>query len=142
MKISDLILAICFIGLMFCLFMLGLDYGMQQTQQKDVYKEIFRDVQFYPRTEIKCINPRISHPIGSSMQPYIYAGDTIYLDTVNFSDVNLGDVISFNTIHNSSTLHAVIAIYPDYLITAGYNNIGRDTERVYAENITGRVCIP
>ena len=141
MKLSDLILGICLVATFFCLFTSGREYGIDEVKDLQQKREIFKDVQFYPRAAIECKDPRSTFIIGASMQPFLYDGDNVLIEDVNFSEVDLGDVISFKTKNNSSTMHAVIAIYPDYLITAGYNNIGRDTKKVYPENVTSRVCV-
>lgn len=140
MKLSDFILIVSLICIFFCLFMIGREYGLDQRAVKDHNGIGVRSIQFYPRINRECLDPVIHIAQGLSMQPFVYDGDDLHLDKVNFSDVELGDVVVFAAGENSSSMHAVIAIYDEYLITAGYNNLRRDTSRVYPENLTFRYC--
>jgi len=99
-----------------------------------------KTIQFYPRTQRKCKNPITINLHGISMQPFLYDGDVIYADKVKFKDIELGDVISFNRNNSETgTIHAVVGIYEDYLVTAGYNNPRKD-KLVYPEEIKYRFC--
>ena len=140
MKLSDLILSICFIAMLGCMFMIGRSYGLESNFNLDHNKVGVRSIQYYPRINRPCLDPVTHIAQGLSMQPFIYDGDDLHLDKVNFSDVELGDVVVFDTSGNSSSMHSVIAIYDEYLITAGYNNLRKDTSRVYPENVSFRYC--
>jgi len=98
-----------------------------------------KTVQFYPRTQRKCKRPIEYYTYGSSMQPFFYDGDEFYVEKVKFDDVELGDVIVFERIDNTGAIHAVVAKYDDFVLTAGYNN-ERIDERVYADEIKYRFC--
>jgi len=120
--------------------MIGREYGIEERPAPEYIKGGVRSIQFYPRINRECLDPVVHRAVGLSMLPFVYDGDDLHLDKVNFSDVELGDVVTFNTDHNSSSMHAVIGIYDEYLITAGYNNLKGDTDRVYPENLTYRYC--
>ena len=96
-------------------------------------------IQFYPRKERKCKRPIQWEIYGSSMQPFLYAGDSFFVEKVKFKDVELGDVIIYQSHDESSVIHAVVAIYPDGVITAGYS-LWYEDNFVEADKVLYRYC--
>jgi hypothetical protein len=75
---------------------------------------------------------------GMSMQPFTFDDYYIHVEPVRFNEVEEGDAIVFKNGEGTS-FHAVISIYDDFLVTAGYNNM-RSDDKVSPEQIKYRWC--
>jgi hypothetical protein len=95
-------------------------------------------IHYYPRIQRKCKNPIDWDIYGSSMQPFLYSGDKFYVEKVRFNQLELGDVIVFQ-IKDATRIHAVIAIYEDFVQTAGYN-LWYEDYQVKDKDILYRYC--
>ncbi|MFW6024924.1 MAG: hypothetical protein ACOCRX_01135 [Candidatus Woesearchaeota archaeon] len=84
---------------------------------------------------------------GNSMDPHSWSSGHSWFDRIEFSDVELGDIIVYKA-ENRTIRHSVVSINKDYLITAGYNNKDdsgntcRDKNNVYPNQVLYRECIP
>jgi len=70
---------------------------------------------------------------GSSMQPFLYDGDTIVLQSVKLEDIKLGDVV-LGKYNSAYVLHRVINKKKDCIYIAGDNNISQ-IEIIYIQDI-------
>jgi len=131
-------------------FMCDVTHEYNITNEKSIVRQIHENrtysnnyekyMVYYPRTERECGRKAElrSNVYGISMQPFLFDGEDYYAEPITFKDVELGDVIVFNQ-GEGNTIHAVVGKYPDYLITAGYNNL-YDDGRVYPDEIKYRWC--
>jgi len=109
-----------------------------ESTSNKVQSLVINTIKFYPRTQRKCRNPIEVLIDGISMQDLFFDGDILYMDKVNFKDVELGDVIFYDTDDNS-IIHAVVGKYSTHLITAGYNNERLD-DPVMPDQVKYRYC--
>jgi hypothetical protein len=78
---------------------------------------------------------------GMSMFPYTWEDGWHWAEPVEYSDIDIGDVITYK-INNTLTRHAVINLYADRLYTMGYNNNNiQDPYEVLPEHIISRDCM-
>jgi len=116
-------------------------YSQLQKEVQQVKEQQYYDnIQFYPRKYRKCTSPKDWSVYGISMQPFLYDGDEFHVERVHFRDVELGDVIVYKRAgSDETTIHAVVAIYTEELITAGYNNKWMDFP-VLPQEVKYRYC--
>jgi signal peptidase I len=66
---------------------------------------------------------------GTSMLPTLQSGDLVVVQSVQFSDIKVGDIIVYNGICSTggeSVIHRVVMVEGAGLITRGDNNPGTD----------------
>ena len=125
------------------------EYNITNELNNSVYKTINENnthyntyydlIQYYPRTQHICSRgATLSTTQGISMQPFLYDGDSYYTEKVTFNDLELGDVIIFKN-NNGKTIHSVIGLYNDSLVTAGYSNTYKD-EIIDPKQVLERYC--
>lgn len=80
-----------------------------------------------------------SETVGLSMYPQVYTGDMFIVQTVDHPEFNIkiGDIIVFDSGHNSAIGHRVLEVHTGYYVTRGDNN--DRGERVYPSQVIGRV---
>jgi signal peptidase I len=74
---------------------------------------------------------------GDSMLPTIKSGEKVKVNLTTFASLDVGDVIAF-TYSEKIFIHRIHFIFPDYIITAGDNNLLLD-KPIYYNNILGKV---
>lgn len=75
---------------------------------------------------------------GDDMEPDLYSGDVIIVKPVDISDVNVGDIVTFQIGYNKVT-HKVVAKSKDTLSTQGSNLDTIDSLSVTSDNIRGKM---
>lgn len=70
---------------------------------------------------------------GSSMNPFLYDGDTIVIRYITLNEVNLGDVV-LGKYNNIYVLHRVIHKKKDCIFIAGDNNLSQ-IEKIESKDI-------
>ena len=88
--------------------------------------------QFENNTNIKIINL-----YGISMNPTIGANNKLICDK-SIKDYENGMIITFKNWENKNTTHRIKAVYPDYVITQGDNNVA-DDGKINKDKIEGVV---
>ena len=80
--------------------------------------------------------------VSDSMYPYIKVNSIVITKRVNYNDIKVGDVISFDveTIEYS-VCHRVIEITDDGLVTKGDNSAVIDVAKVREENLNGKLVL-
>ncbi len=80
--------------------------------------------------------------VSGSMEPNIHVGSLIYIKTVNFDNLKVGDVITYS-LGDSTITHRIISIDYDSLtcITKGDANESIDLSAVTSSQIVGKVFI-
>ncbi len=74
---------------------------------------------------------------SGSMEPALRRGDVVVFDSSEIVDVEIGNVIVFDT-GSGSTIHRIIAINPDgSVITQGDNNRSADSSPVQSDMLSG-----
>lgn len=84
-------------------------------------------------------NKRPTIIITGSMEPVVKVNGIVVLEPVEFSNIEVGDIIRYNSNMGYSVLHRVIEKTDSYLVTKGDANKVADTLPVLPEQITGRV---
>src|SRR5690554_692404 len=57
-----------------------------------------------------------------SMEPDIMVGDFVIMNETAFDDLEIGDVIAFESVGNKVIIHEIITISDEGIITKGVNN--------------------
>ncbi len=70
-------------------------------------------------------NIQIINLYGNSMNPTLWEGNKLICDSF-IKDYKSGMIITFKNWENKSTTHRVKAVYDNYIITQGDNNVGDD----------------
>ncbi len=78
--------------------------------------------------------------ISGSMEPTIAVNSVILLENIDYSELELGDIIMFNTLEYGLVAHRIVEEVDSGFITKGDNNEERDnwvvTEGVYKGKVT------
>ena len=77
--------------------------------------------------------------ITNSMEPTIEVNSVITVENVEFDDIELEDIVRYNSKRGFSIVHRVVAIGDGFLVTKGDNNEAVDSEKVTADMLNGRV---
>ena len=78
--------------------------------------------------------------LSGSMEPEIAVGSMVYVKSVDFEDIEVGDVISFKLSDGTMVTHRVAAINPDgTLTTKGDANDTADNSPVKEKQLVGMV---
>lgn len=113
---------------------------VNQTVINNCTLEYQQPVQFYPRQQRICKGNVYTYDLkGYSMQPFAYDGDKIHTEKIKFEDLELGDVVVVDKGNGIPLVHAVVSIYPEEFVTAGYNNKYED-QMWHKEQLIGRYC--
>lgn len=89
--------------------------------------------------EAYIFNTRPTIIITGSMEPVIRVNSMVYLEPVEFTDIQVNDIIRYKSNMGYSVLHRVIEKGEDFVITKGDANDSADSLPVYSNQITGRV---
>ena len=84
-------------------------------------------------------NKRPTIIITNSMEPTVMVNSVVLLEPVEFSDIEVGDIIRYTSYQGFSVLHRVISKNASYVVTKGDNNQTSDIFPVLSDQITGRV---
>lgn len=84
-------------------------------------------------------NTRPTLIITGSMEPNIVVNSLVFLEPVEFEDIEVGDIIRYTSYQGYSVLHRVISKNSSYVVTKGDNNNRPDEFVVTISQITGRV---
>ena len=84
-------------------------------------------------------NKRPTVVITGSMEPVIKVNSIVILEPVEFSDIEVGDIIRYTSYQGYSVMHRVISKNVSYLATKGDANEKPDTFAVMPDQVTGRV---
>lgn len=84
-------------------------------------------------------NKRPTIIITGSMEPVVKVNSIVVLEPVLYDDIEIGDIIRYNSNMGYSILHRVIEKTDSYLITKGDANSVPDSLPVLPEQVTGRV---
>lgn len=78
--------------------------------------------------------------VSGSMEPNIKVGSLVYIKNVNFSSLEVGDVITYS-IDNTYITHRIVSIdaLTNSVITKGDANISNDLASVSSSQIVGKV---
>jgi signal peptidase I, archaeal type len=78
--------------------------------------------------------------ISGSMEPYLQINSLVIVKKVNFKNIKVGDVISFNTDNiKTSICHRVIKITNEGLVTKGDNSKVADLTIITEKEFNGKV---
>ena len=77
--------------------------------------------------------------ITDSMEPTIMVNSIVMVEDVQFDDIELDDIIRYNSSRGFSIVHRVVASGDGFLITKGDNNSAVDSEKVTPDMLNGRV---
>ncbi len=83
--------------------------------------------------------------LTGSMEPTFKVGSIIYYKEVDFEELKVGDIITFNTKDNSFVSHRIVSIENGLIETKGDQNNTPDPEKVRFEDVKGKdanLCIP
>ncbi|MCL2339448.1 MAG: signal peptidase I [Actinomycetia bacterium] len=75
----------------------------------------------------------------SSMDPYILENSVVIIQKTEFSEVKIGDVITYD-VNNQFVTHRVVAISGNQILVQGDANDTPDAQLVTAENFVGSVA--
>lgn len=89
--------------------------------------------------ETYIFNKRPTVVITGSMEPVIKVNSIVILEPVEFSDIEVGDIIRYTSYQGYSVMHRVISKNVSYLATKGDANEKPDTFAVMPDQVTGRV---
>ena len=84
-------------------------------------------------------NKRPTVVITGSMEPVIKVNSIVILEPVEFSDIEVGDIIRYTSYQGYSVMHRVISKNVSYIATKGDANEKPDTFAVMPSQVTGRV---
>ncbi len=77
--------------------------------------------------------------ITGSMEPTVMVNGVVELEDVQFEDIEVGDIIRYESTSGYSVLHRVMTKTSSYVSTQGDNNPYPDTFVVTPDQVTGRV---
>lgn len=83
--------------------------------------------------------------LTGSMEPTFKVGSIIYYKEVDFEELKVGDIITFNTKDNSFVSHRIASIENGLIETKGDQNDIPDPEKISFEVVKGKdanICIP
>lgn len=91
------------------------------------------DIQHYnTEKQTECVNKfkddkdiNIINLFGNSMTPTLWEDNKLICDS-SIKDYKSGMIVSFTNYDNERTIHRIKAVYKDYVITQGDNNIDDD----------------
>jgi hypothetical protein len=86
--------------------------------------------------QVKVDVDAVSQPEGTSMEPAIYSGNTVLLQSYTSQDLEAGQIIRYDS-EGGHVIHRITSSYDDtrgYVITKGDNT--RGTEKVSLNDIT------
>lgn len=78
---------------------------------------------------------------SGSMEPEIKEGDMVYIRKCQTADVEIGDIIAFETGNNQLVLHRVVDMKTEEVITKGDANDYNDFAPVISKNIRGKLVL-
>ncbi len=81
----------------------------------------------------------IYHVLTDSMEPSISTGSIIYVQPVDFNQLKVGDVISYNAKHKSVVTHRIVDIKNSSITTKGDHNQEVDMQQVKEMQVNGKV---
>ena len=77
--------------------------------------------------------------LSGSMKPAFDTGSIVAIKPVPFSEIQIGDIVTFEDLDKRTITHRVIDIVDGKLITKGDANDGQDTDPVTPDRVRGKV---
>ncbi|MDF2679298.1 MAG: family signal peptidase [Brevibacillus sp.] len=77
--------------------------------------------------------------LSGSMSPTFDTGSIVAVKQIPYSEIQKGDIVTFEDMEKRTVTHRVIDIVDGNLVTKGDANDGKDTDPVTADRVKGKV---